>query len=161
MRYLFMVPILVVIVITQQKLASLESHDQTTRNVVVVELHRIWLILCSAMLRIGLFTGLVDCGNPANYYYFWFFACPFIFGILPVILASFAYPLGNRKMMEVCAGRLNAYQRVLGMTLASLPFWLLLSLYGVFSAGMPSKEQTVQSALVAVFFRGDRYGFIF
>lgn len=54
-------------------------------------------------------------------------------------------------MMEVCAGRLEAYQRVLGMTLASLPFWLLLSLYGVFSAGMPSKDQTIQSALVAVF----------
>lgn len=54
-------------------------------------------------------------------------------------------------MMEVCAGRLDAYQRVLGMTLASLPFWLLLSLYGVFSAGMPSKDQTIQSALVAVF----------
>ncbi|MMZ54472.1 hypothetical protein D1872_162960 [compost metagenome] len=127
----------------------------------MVKLYRIWLILCSAMLRIGLFTGLVNCGNLENYHYFWFFACPFIFGILPVILASFAYPLGNRKMMEACAGRLNAYQRVLGMTLASLPFWLLLSLYGVFSAGMPSKEQTVQSALVAVFFRGDRYGFIF
>lgn len=75
----------------------------------------------------------------------------FLFGILPVVLASFAYPLGNRKMMEVCAGRLDAYQRVLGMTLASLPFWLLLSLYGVFSVGMPSQEQTIQSALVAVF----------
>ncbi len=75
----------------------------------------------------------------------------FLFGFLPVIIASFAYPLGNRKMMEVCAGRLDAYQRVLGMTLASLPFWLLLSLYGVFSAGMPSKDQTIQSALVAVF----------
>lgn len=54
-------------------------------------------------------------------------------------------------MMELCAGRLDAYQRVLGMTLASFPFWLLLSVYGVFSVGMPSKEQTVQSALVAVF----------
>ncbi|MDN4087519.1 DMT family transporter [Paenibacillus polymyxa] len=75
----------------------------------------------------------------------------FLFGILPVILASFAYPLGNRKMMEVCAGRLDAYQRVLGMTIASLPFWLLLSLYGVFRTGLPSKDQTIQSALVAVF----------
>src|SRR5690625_2427062 len=26
-------------------------------------------------------------------------------GTLPVLLASFAYPLGNRKMMEVCQGR--------------------------------------------------------
>jgi drug/metabolite transporter (DMT)-like permease len=75
----------------------------------------------------------------------------FLFGILPVVLASFAYPLGNRKMMEICAGRLDAYQRVLGMTLASLPFWFLLSLYGFFNVGLPSKEQMFQSVLVAVF----------
>ncbi|WP_044748124.1 multidrug resistance efflux transporter family protein [Bacillus alveayuensis] len=71
-------------------------------------------------------------------------------GIIPVIIASFAYPLGNRKMMDICAGRLDAYQRVLGMTLASLPFWLLLSLYGLFTTGVPGKEQTIQSVLVAV-----------
>ncbi|EOP48965.1 hypothetical protein IKQ_05339 [Bacillus cereus VDM053] len=71
-------------------------------------------------------------------------------GIIPVIVASFAYPLGNRKMMEVCGDRLDAYQRVLGMTLASLPFCFLLSLYGLFTAGIPSKEQTMQSILVAI-----------
>ncbi|HDR4482944.1 TPA: multidrug resistance efflux transporter family protein, partial [Bacillus cereus] len=71
-------------------------------------------------------------------------------GIIPVIVASFAYPLGNSKMMEVCGDRLDAYQRVLGMTLASLPFWFLLSLYGLFTAGIPSKEQTMQSILVAI-----------
>ncbi|MGR9594770.1 DMT family transporter [Bacillus thuringiensis] len=70
-------------------------------------------------------------------------------GIIPVIVASFAYPLGNRKMMEVCGDRLDTYQRVLGMTLASLPFWFLLSLYGFFTTGTPSKEQTIQSILVA------------
>jgi len=42
-------------------------------------------------------------------------------GVLPVIVATFAYPLGNRKMMELCEGRLDTFQRVLGMTLASLP----------------------------------------
>ncbi|RKJ22689.1 multidrug resistance efflux transporter family protein, partial [Butyricicoccus sp. 1XD8-22] len=41
-----------------------------------------------------------------------------ILGIFPVIIAAFAYPLGNRKMMEVCDGRLDTYQRVLGMTIA-------------------------------------------
>ncbi|MFN2747223.1 multidrug resistance efflux transporter family protein [Bacillus sp. z60-18] len=71
--------------------------------------------------------------------------------VAPVILASFAYPLGNRKMMELCGGRLDAYQRVLGMTLASLPFWLFLSLFGFWQAGPPSAGQLVQSALVAVF----------
>lgn len=74
-----------------------------------------------------------------------------LLGIMPVIVASFAYPLGNRKMMEICGDRVDAYQRVLGMTLASLPFWFLLSLYGFFVEGAPSQEQTIQSVLVAVF----------
>jgi drug/metabolite transporter (DMT)-like permease len=75
----------------------------------------------------------------------------FMWGVLPVIIASFAYPLGNRKMMVVCGNRLDAYQRVLGMTLASLPFWLLLSIYGAATIGLPSIGQTVQSLLVALF----------
>jgi len=74
-----------------------------------------------------------------------------IFGVLPIIVASFAYPLGNRKMMDLCGDRLDAFQRVLGMTLASLPLWLLLSLYGVATVGLPSAEQTLQSLLVALF----------
>jgi uncharacterized membrane protein len=73
-----------------------------------------------------------------------------LFGIIPIIIASFAYPLGNRKMMEVCAGRLDSYQRVLGMTLASLPFWFVLSLFGLLTTGMPSLEQTAQSLIVAI-----------
>ncbi|MED0678530.1 multidrug resistance efflux transporter family protein [Aneurinibacillus thermoaerophilus] len=72
-------------------------------------------------------------------------------GVLPVIMASFAYPLGNRKVMEMCEGRLDAYQRVLGMTLASLPLWLILSFYGFFTVGLPSKGQITQSILVAIF----------
>ncbi|MEH6945985.1 multidrug resistance efflux transporter family protein [Bacillus sp. JJ634] len=73
-----------------------------------------------------------------------------LLGIIPIIIASFAYPLGNRKMMDLCVGRLDAYQRVLGMTLASLPFWFILSLYGLFTVGVPSIEQTTQSLLVAI-----------
>ena len=72
------------------------------------------------------------------------------FGFLPVILAAFAYPLGNRKMMEVCDGRLDAYQRVLGMALASLPFWFLLSLYGLFTVGGPTGSQSIQTLVVAI-----------
>ena len=71
-------------------------------------------------------------------------------GVIPVLIASFAYPLGNRKMMEVTNGSLDAYQRVLGMTLASLPFWLLLALYGLLTEGPPSMNQSFQSLLVAV-----------
>lgn len=74
----------------------------------------------------------------------------FLMGFIPVLLASFAYPLGNRKMMALCGGRLDAYQRVLGMTLASLPFWLLLSSYGLITVGLPDASQTVQSLIVAI-----------
>jgi drug/metabolite transporter (DMT)-like permease len=74
-----------------------------------------------------------------------------ILGVLPVIVATFAYPLGNRKMMELCEGRLDTFQRVLGMTLASLPFWFILLLYGLKASGPPSGNQIVQSGVVAVF----------
>lgn len=74
-----------------------------------------------------------------------------LWGVVPILIASFAYPLGNRKMMDVCEGRLDAYQRVLGMTLASLPFWFLLSLYGIYTVGLPSGGQSLQSLLVALF----------
>ncbi|WP_191556719.1 DMT family transporter [Metabacillus idriensis] len=71
-------------------------------------------------------------------------------GVLPVVIAAFAYPLGNRKMMEVCGGRLDTFQRVLGMTFASLPFWLILAAYGLIKVGPPSAEQITQSFIVAV-----------
>lgn len=71
--------------------------------------------------------------------------------IIPIVIASFAYPLGNRKMMEVCEDRLDAYQRVLGMTIASLPIWIFLSMIAVFTVGAPSTNQVVQSGLVSIF----------
>lgn len=73
-----------------------------------------------------------------------------LLSVFPVLLASFAYPLGNRKMMQLCKGKLDVYQRVLGMTLASIPFWLLLSFYGVVTVGFPSGNQIFQSLLVAI-----------
>lgn len=58
---------------------------------------------------------------------------------LPVVIAAFAYPLGNRRMFEEYGGRLDTFQRVLGMTLASLPFWLILATYGWWSDGLPQQ----------------------
>lgn len=71
-------------------------------------------------------------------------------GVLPVVIASIVYPLGNRKMMDVCTGRLDVFQRVLGMTIASLPLWIGLSVYGVITVGLPSAGQTFQSGIVAI-----------
>ena len=73
-----------------------------------------------------------------------------LLGILPVIVAAFAYPLGNRKMMEICGGRVDPFQRVLGMTIASLPVWILLAIYALVTVGLPSTSQLFQSLLVAV-----------
>jgi len=73
-----------------------------------------------------------------------------ILGILPVIIAAFSYPLGNRKMMEVVSGRLDSYQRVLGMTIASLPAWVVLAIIALFTVGLPSISQTIQSLIVAL-----------
>ncbi|ALC90424.1 hypothetical protein AM500_11980 [Bacillus sp. FJAT-18017] len=73
-----------------------------------------------------------------------------LMGIIPVIIASFAYPLGNRKMMEKTGGRIDTYQRVLGMTLASLPFWFILSIFGMLTQELPSRGQIAQSAAVAI-----------
>ncbi|MEH7106713.1 DMT family transporter [Bacillus sp. JJ1764] len=73
-----------------------------------------------------------------------------LLGVLPVVIASFSYPLGNRKMMDLCKGRLDVFQRVLGMTLASMPFWVILSVYGYFTVGLPELGQTLQSGIVAI-----------
>ncbi len=73
-----------------------------------------------------------------------------LLGIVPVLVASFAYPLGNRKTMELCGERLDVFQRILGMTLASLPFWLVLAVYGWADGGLPSASQAGQSLIVAL-----------
>lgn len=73
-----------------------------------------------------------------------------LLGALPVIVAAFAYPLGNRMMMQHVSGRLDSYQRVLGMTIASLPAWIALALYAVWTVGWPSGGQVFQSFLVGV-----------
>lgn len=74
----------------------------------------------------------------------------FLLGFLPILVAAFAYPLGNRKMMELTNGRLTAFQRVLGMTIASLPLWIILAGAALVTDGMPSGMQTLQSLVVAL-----------
>ncbi|KOO49873.1 DMT family transporter [Viridibacillus arvi] len=73
-----------------------------------------------------------------------------VLGILPVIVAAFAYPLGNRKMMDVCDGNLDTFQRVLGMTIASLPAWIILAIIALITVGLPSASQVINSLLVGI-----------
>ncbi|GGB46727.1 multidrug resistance efflux transporter family protein [Virgibacillus dakarensis] len=73
-----------------------------------------------------------------------------LFCVIPLIISAFSYPLGNRKMMQVVNGELTTLQRILGMTIASMPFWLILSIYGITSQGLPSSTQITQTFIVAV-----------
>ena len=70
-----------------------------------------------------------------------------LIGVLPVLLAAFAYPLGNRKMMAHTD--LDVFERILGMCIGSLPLWLLLFGYGL-TTGAPSGSQLIQTLLVAL-----------
>lgn len=73
-----------------------------------------------------------------------------ILTIIPLLISSISYPLGNRKMMQVVDGALNPIQRTLGMTIASLPFWILLAIFGVFTYDAPSSCQVFQTFIVAI-----------
>lgn len=73
-----------------------------------------------------------------------------LLGILPVAVAAFAYPLGNRKMMELCGGRIDTFQRVLGMTIASMPAWIIMAIYALVTVGLPTMNQVLQCLLVGI-----------
>lgn len=73
-----------------------------------------------------------------------------VLSVIPMVIAAFAYPLGNRKMMQVVNGELNTFQRILGMTIASMPFWIILSIYGITAHGAPNTSQVLQTFIVAV-----------
>jgi drug/metabolite transporter (DMT)-like permease len=73
-----------------------------------------------------------------------------LLGTVTVIVAAFAYPLGNRKMMAACGQRFDTYQRVLGMTISSIPFWLILAVFGFLKDGAPSVTQVTQTVIVAI-----------
>ncbi len=101
-------------------------------------------LLMSSLILLGIFLMQLEQSKNVSF-------SEIISVVIPVILAAFAYPLGNRKMMEICDDKFNTFQRVFGMTLCSMPFWILISIFGVLSAGMPSKGQLLQSLVVAIF----------
>ncbi|MGH2347225.1 MAG: multidrug resistance efflux transporter family protein, partial [Chloroflexota bacterium] len=73
--------------------------------------------------------------------------------LLLTLIGAIAYPLGNRSIMlhlERTGAALSVYQRVLGMTLASLPFWLLLAVTSYARTGPPTDAEVLQTALIAL-----------
>lgn len=84
-----------------------------------------------------------------------------LLGTLPVLLAIFAYPLGNQMVGEAKQGTSKIFPhitnplmesapaRVLLMTIGSLPFWLLLII--LVQPPLPSTGQMMNTAAVALF----------
>lgn len=100
-------------------------------------------LLISSLILVGIF--LIQISHAAQVS-----KMELILSIVPVLVAAFAYPLGNRKMMDVTNGQIDTFQRVLGMTIASMPAWIVLALYALFTVGLPSMSQVVQCLIVAI-----------
>jgi drug/metabolite transporter (DMT)-like permease len=84
-----------------------------------------------------------------------------LFGVIPVLIAAFAYPIGNQMVWEARRGgnrRIphidhavmeNGFSRVLLLTMGSTPFWIVLVLLAAPPA--PSSGQLINTAMVALF----------
>ncbi len=81
-------------------------------------------------------------------------------GALPVLIAAFCYPVGNQLVWEAGKGNKalpkiddplvnNAFNKVLLMSLGSVPFWVILVAF--VRPGVPSGGQVFNTFLVAVF----------
>ena len=71
--------------------------------------------------------------------------------LLPILLAAVCYPLGNRVLMRRLPASVGTLERVFGMTLCSMPFWLVLSGWGLVTVGPPAAGQMLQAVGVALF----------
>ena len=70
---------------------------------------------------------------------------------LLILFGAFSYPLGNRKTMAFCDKELTTLQRIFGMTLCSMPFWILFGIVAFVKTGLPQGSQCVQSLATALF----------
>jgi len=88
-----------------------------------------------------------------------------LYGGIPVLIASFCYPLGNQLIWEsqnkthikedslvpdIKSDLLkNAFNKVMLLTIGSIPFWIILLV--IIQPAPPSDSQVLNSALVAFF----------
>ena len=101
-------------------------------------------LICSAIILGGIF--LLQVSHFKNIH-----TEGLVTALLLIIVAGFSYPLGNRKMLQHCPPELSTVQRVFGMNLCSMPFWIICSIYALRTHGMPSGGQIFQSIIVAIF----------
>lgn len=81
-----------------------------------------------------------------------------LLGFLPVLIAAFAFPIGNQMVWEEKEKRKfnnsdisvikNNFVKIFLLTLGSLPFWIVL--YFITDPGVPSSGQYFNVALIAI-----------
>jgi drug/metabolite transporter (DMT)-like permease len=101
-------------------------------------------LLCSLVILAGIFLLQLSHFHSMD-------ASGTLAALVLILIAAFSYPLGNRKMMEACPPTISTIGRVFGMTLCSMPFWLVASVAALAASGAPSGGQVVQSFVVALF----------
>ena len=84
-----------------------------------------------------------------------------VLGVLPVLAAAFAYPVGNQLIWEARHGNIRVIPRITGpvlddsvgrvliMVLGSIPFWIALTLF--LQPPAPTSGQLINTAVVALF----------
>ncbi|MGM8365769.1 DMT family transporter [Virgibacillus sp. W0181] len=100
-------------------------------------------IFISIIILIGVFMMQIEHANKVSF-------IAVIWTVIPLLVSSVSYPLGNRKMMQLVNTDLNTFQRILGMTIASMPFWIVLGIYALVTHGPPSTGQMTQTFIVAL-----------
>jgi drug/metabolite transporter (DMT)-like permease len=70
-----------------------------------------------------------------------------VVNILLMIIASFAYPIGNQLVWEHQNDK-TSFEKVFLLSLGSFPFWIILSLF--FDVGLPSSSQFTSILVVAI-----------
>ena len=71
-------------------------------------------------------------------------------GFIPVAIAAFLYPLGNRKLMEVCGDKINSFQRSLGVAIVSMPLAIIFAIIGGTKSTLSSTD-FIQALILALF----------
>lgn len=81
-----------------------------------------------------------------------------LLGFLPVLLAAFLFPIGNQMVWEEKNRRANegadisliknSFVKIFLLILGSFPLWIVL--YFFTDAGVPSQEQAISVALIAI-----------
>ena len=103
-------------------------------------------LLCSLVILLG--VALLQTSHLAEAR---FTPRELLMTLIPILIAAFCYPLGNRKLMAICPEELGTMERIFGMVLCSIPFWVIVAVVAWIRTGLPTGGQILKCGSVALF----------